>query len=737
MPTTQHDEPYCKIIEFEASAELRWHDVPPSADPTATPFGPPDLDCSGQMPFDASAASSKPISYVPVKKQNGNEIFPALQLHLTVTELGELWNVCAPSHEGARVEIEVWNVWGGKRRGPAKLTGTLGSQGTCDIIVTPATVEQWLDPTGELGGRVNELLLDYGFKFPTLTVDGQPLQGQSKTRVYLYRRKVIVFLPGVFGSQVQIKTPDGRTLGFPDFYSEPASFMDRLQDFISPELALSRQIHDGLNQKVGGLECDAAGRPLLEPLRPALFSLKGAVYDIFDACHGARMEYFSDVPERFRLIELRVFAYDWRTDLTDSAKALAAKLDSLQTELRSLPDTDDEVALAGHSTGGLIMRRALGEPGMQTKVSHAFFISVPFLGAPKALSVILTGQDPPGGDRMIPIVSADSLRDVALSMPIVYHLAPSAEYPMRAAFTPNRPPDAVASIEDDKRDLVETALDAGFMPRPRFVRASRGSAAERAQLAASADSWQSFWAEASERQRAQDLYDAMFLRGHPQRDAWLPNELRSRDLEAQYAARVPGGWNTELAARAAQFHRESQEVGASEAWAEKSYVFYSVDSSTTTLSVHLERVSEAAFAGPIDLLKDEDIPTLRFLEGDVEPPRGREEHTLDRVTVPALMVHQWSRSEGQCRKVVWRLWGESAVKAGDRTVPLRSLVGLGGRARFAPPPKEDSDNTAHKDTPKDGHLWLHIVGSLQGTWAPGLSTGSQALEAAGLSGATK
>ncbi len=46
------------------------------------------------------------------------------------------------------------------------------------------------------------------------------------------------------------------------------------------------------------------------------------------------------------------------------------------------------------------MNRALGEPGMQARVSHAFFINVPFLGAPKALSVILTGQDPPGGYSM-------------------------------------------------------------------------------------------------------------------------------------------------------------------------------------------------------------------------------------------------------------------------------------------------------------------------------------------------
>ena len=221
----------------------------------------------------------------------------------------------------------------------------------------------------------------------------------------------------------------------------------------------------------------------------------------------------------------------------------------------------------------------------------------------------------------------------------------------------------------------------------------------------------------------------MFPRGYAQRDAWMARELRARGLEAQYAARVPGGWNAELAARAAQFHRESWEIGRSEAWAEKAYIFYSIDPAATTLRVHLERASETEFAGPIDLLKAENIPTLRFLEGDVEPPRGEEEQTLaDDRAVPAPTVHQWTRKGGGCRKVVWRLWGQTTKNEGDGTVPLKSLVGFGGSARFAPIAK-GSDNTAHEDTPKDGTIWLHIMGALQGTWGPPTTTASDAVRA--------
>ncbi|MEO8184045.1 MAG: hypothetical protein ABI895_34935 [Deltaproteobacteria bacterium] len=714
MPTTTHDEPHCKTLEFRATAEWSCHDVPACDDAAATPFGP-------LVPV------TKPVLYIPVKKQNGKETFPALRIHVTVTELGELRNVRVPCHQGAQIEIKVWNVWGGKRRGPVQLKGALDANDACAIVVSSATVEEWLDPSAELGGRVNELLLDFELTLPTLTVKGQALKGESKTRVYLYRRKVILFLPGVFGSKVQMKMPDGRTLGFPDFYPEP-SLGDVLQDFVAPYHGVRRHIDDLVNQNVGGLECDASGRPLVEPIKPTIFSARGVVYDVFDDCRHARTKYFSGVPGAFRLVELQVLAYDWRTDLLECAQVLAAKLEALQAHLRTLPDVDDEVALAGHSTGGLIIRRALGEPGMQSRVSHAFFISVPFLGAPKALSVILTGQDPPGGDSMIYFVSADSLRDGALSMPIVYHLAPSAAYPGRAAFTPSRPTGASPSIEDDKRDLVETAISAGFRPRPRFVQAGRRSAAERALLAASADSWHTFWERASERLRAQELYDAMFPRGHAQRDAWMANELRSGGLEHQYAARGAGGWNVELAARAEKFHRESLEIDRSEAWAEKAYVFYSIDPSATTLSVHLERTSETEFAGPLDLLKDEHIPMLRFLDGEVEPPRGEEQQALpEGGTVPAPTVNQWARANGRCRKVVWRLWGKSAKAAGDATVPLASLLGCEGRARFAPPISKGS-NTAHKDTPKEGSIWLLIMRSLQGTWAPQPITGREVLQ---------
>jgi hypothetical protein len=120
---------------------------------------------------------------------------------------------------------------------------------------------------------------------------------------------------------------------------------------------------------------------------------------------------------------------------------------------------------------------------------------------------------------------------------------------------------------------------------------------------------------------------------------------------------------------------------------------------------------------------------LSFLDGNVKLPRGEEEQALDKGrTVPAPTVHQWTRVDGGCRKVVWRLWGENALRGGDGTVPLASLLGFAGKARVAPP-ITDGHNRAHADTPKEGSIWLLIMRSLQGTWAPPPITGVAALKA--------
>lgn len=718
MPTTHSNQPHRRRLHFKYTAEWRWVDVRPSASPAAAPFGPPfDLKSDEQEPA-GGCPTPKPVLYMPVKRQEMKEIVPSLGIFVSFWEQGTLQNVAVPAHRGRSLKVTVFNVWGGHEKGAVSFDGVLDDRGCCFIRIRSTIVMDWLDPErGKvLGGRINELLLDFRFACPDLNVDGKPLKGQSLNRVFLYRRKVIVFLPGVFGSQIKLRTPDGRTVGFPDYYDEPSTF-GRIMELVSPGHAIVRQTWSFLNQQVGGLECDAAGRPLLSPVKATLLRLLGKVYDVYDNCRAARIRYFAGVPKEFRLVELQLFAYDWRGDLTETAQALAKSLTKLREEgpaaLHKLPDYDDEIALAGHSTGGLIIRRALGEPGMQEVVSHALFLNVPFRGAPKALGVILTGEDPPGGARMIPFVDADSLRALALGMPIVYHLAPSAAYDDRVAYTPNRPRTAAPSIEDDKRDLIAAAIEIGFMAPPRFVKAFGLSPEDRALLAATADKWHQYWAEAFERYRAQDLYEAVYPTGHPKRDGWFTDELRSRGLEAQFAARFVGGWNTELAERARRFHEESEEVARSGHWKAKAFVFYSVVEEPTTLRIHLDRVGHADFPGLASFLDAEGVPIRSLADGAIAPHRRKEQHSVAKErTVPALITHQWTATPGRFRRTIWRIHGDNEGKAGDGTVPTASLVGFGGPAKLLKPIPE---GPSHADATKNDFVWDRIMEILQGT----------------------
>jgi hypothetical protein len=719
MPTTHTNQPHRRVLNYKYLAEWHTVDVRPSFDPAATPFGPPFELAPGEQKPAAEGRSPKTVTYLPVKKQEGIERVPALEIFVGLFEEGFLENGRIDGHTGAKVEIAVYNVWNGQKLGPVALAGTLNERGICTVQVPAATVKTWLDPAQALAGRINELLLDFSFTCPGLRIDGQVLRGQSLNRVYLYRRKVIVFLPGVFGSQLHVETPDGRTLGFPDFYNEPETLKQTMLDHAPGLLGSVGPVALGFlteakDQKVGGLECDAHGEPLLRPLKPQLFMLnklpeiarKFRVYEPFDRCREARMRQLPGAPEAFRLVELHVHAYDWRCDLTEAAKTLKERLIECQRQLRALPDTDDEVALAGHSTGGVIIRRALGEANMESLVSHAFFLNVPFRGAPKALSVILTGEDPPGGQRMIPIIEASSLRAMALSMPIVYHLAPSAAYPDRVAFTPLRDAKDPRAIEEQKSDLVGFAIKTGFLPPPQFVKAAGLTLEQRALVAASSDRWHRFWHEAHERGRAATLspWDEKNLAD------WTQAEMRRRDLTLQDTARVAGTWNGHLAERARKFHEESEAIAASGKWKDKAFIFYSVSPQPTTLSVHFEQADQREYTSVRDLLAAEGLDVLQLHRGEGLPKRGLENEQRENQP-PSLICHQWTRkSKTSLLTTAWRVYARSAPDAGDGTVPIRSLLGFGGPAKvFKPLPAQPG----HVEAPNDPLVWDRIMRTLQ------------------------
>jgi hypothetical protein len=245
------------------------------------------------------------------------------------------------------------------------------------------------------------------------------------------REKLIVFLPGVLGSKITVQ---GSTS--PDF---PPSYPFPPANSSVANLAFDPTTLTPKNQ--------AVALSLFDEYRVPYLGVKLAtIYDIDTPLHVAINQQLPDLTVAGRKLtyyDAVPWPYDWRLKLEDHVAALASKPAGPNPPFTSPPLSDlinaakaqhpylaDKVALAGHSTGGLIVRSALTPtpPGLPSGqnfrqwVDRAFFINTPFLGAPKAYYALMTG------DMVAGLLDRDILKQIAPDLPIVYYLAPIAGY---------------------------------------------------------------------------------------------------------------------------------------------------------------------------------------------------------------------------------------------------------------------------------------------------------------------
>jgi pimeloyl-ACP methyl ester carboxylesterase len=118
---------------------------------------------------------------------------------------------------------------------------------------------------------------------------------------------------------------------------------------------------------------------------------------------------------------LFVFAYDWRLSNTDDN---VAKLkDYIGCIQRFYPNT--KVDILTHSMGGLLARRYILDNPNDHAVDKLITIAAPWLGAPKAINVMKTGEY----DKDLNIIIIKStLRSISEFFPSVHQLLPSRFY---------------------------------------------------------------------------------------------------------------------------------------------------------------------------------------------------------------------------------------------------------------------------------------------------------------------
>jgi pimeloyl-ACP methyl ester carboxylesterase len=117
-------------------------------------------------------------------------------------------------------------------------------------------------------------------------------------------------------------------------------------------------------------------------------------------------------------LDLFLFPYDWRYGVDSSVvEALKNKIDDI------LRDTGTpQVDIVAHSTGGLIVKKYV-EDFPDHHIRKAVMVGVPNLGAPKALKVLLQGDN-----FGVHGLEDSEMKQIAQNLPVVYDLLPSAKY---------------------------------------------------------------------------------------------------------------------------------------------------------------------------------------------------------------------------------------------------------------------------------------------------------------------
>lgn len=121
---------------------------------------------------------------------------------------------------------------------------------------------------------------------------------------------------------------------------------------------------------------------------------------------------------------LFIFAYDWRLSSTYNSVKLH---DYIQCVQKFYPGTD--INIVAHSMGGLVARRYLLDYTLNHHINKMITIASPYLGAPKAISVLLTGRFL-GKETLVGGVyfHKDKIKRIALYGKGIHELLPSDWY---------------------------------------------------------------------------------------------------------------------------------------------------------------------------------------------------------------------------------------------------------------------------------------------------------------------
>ncbi len=213
----------------------------------------------------------------------------------------------------------------------------------------------------------------------------------------------VLIVPGVLGTEISKQNSDGTT---------EKLWLDLAHNFIDwgDEFMDSLQFNDDLTPSVVGLI-------LGDVVTVATGTVGNITFPLFNYSEKLISEFKNQGYTEG--VDFFMFPYDWRYGVNeDNVNNLKNKINEILNETGS-----EKVDVVAHSTGGLLVKKYVMENPTSNNINKAVFVGVPNTGAPKAIKTLLEG------DNFGNLLLADSeMKKIAKNLPVVYDLAPSAEY---------------------------------------------------------------------------------------------------------------------------------------------------------------------------------------------------------------------------------------------------------------------------------------------------------------------
>ncbi len=122
---------------------------------------------------------------------------------------------------------------------------------------------------------------------------------------------------------------------------------------------------------------------------------------------------------------LFTFPYDWRYGVSGKYADGSTNVDKLNQKIQEIltQTGSSKVNVIAHSTGGLLVKKYVVDNPADHHIGKAVFVGVPNLGAPKAVKVLLQGDN-----FNITGLNDEEIKKIAENMPVAYDLLPSRKY---------------------------------------------------------------------------------------------------------------------------------------------------------------------------------------------------------------------------------------------------------------------------------------------------------------------